>query len=73
MGSLCITLPRASRTAWEVKFSEGIRLMKCFWRFFSCTKQSDSVSLVAHMFEIDIKTDLLDDVEYGGVSLVEVG
>lgn len=33
--SLCMTLPRASSTAWEVKFSEGIRLMKCFWRFFS--------------------------------------
>ena len=32
---LCITLPRASRTAWDVKFSDGIRLMKCFWRFFS--------------------------------------
>jgi hypothetical protein len=33
---LCMTLPRASRTACEVKFSEGMRLMKCFWRFFSC-------------------------------------
>jgi hypothetical protein len=33
---LCMTLPSASRTACEVKFSEGIRLMKCFWRFFSC-------------------------------------
>jgi len=32
---LCITLPRASSTAWEVKFSEGMRFMKCFWRFFS--------------------------------------
>ncbi len=32
---LCITLPNASRTAWEVKFSEGMRLMKCFCRFFS--------------------------------------
>lgn len=27
---LCITLPSASRTACEVKFSEGIRLIKCF-------------------------------------------
>lgn len=32
---LCMILPNASRTAWEVKFSEGIRLMKCFWRLFS--------------------------------------
>jgi hypothetical protein len=30
-----MTLPSASRTACEVKFSEGIKLMKCFWRFFS--------------------------------------
>lgn len=41
---LCITLPRASRTACEVKFSEGIRFIKCFWRFFSCS--SGGVSLV---------------------------
>lgn len=27
---LCITLPRASRTAVDVKFSDGIRLIKCF-------------------------------------------
>lgn len=33
---LCITLPKASRTAWDVKFSEGIKLIKCFCRFFSC-------------------------------------
>jgi hypothetical protein len=33
---LCITLPRASSTAWDVKFSEGMRLMKCFCRRFSC-------------------------------------
>ncbi len=32
---LCMTLPRASSTAWEVKFSEGMRLMKCFCLFFS--------------------------------------
>ena len=32
----CITLPRASRTDRVVKFSEGIRLMKWFWRFSSC-------------------------------------
>lgn len=30
-----MTLPSASRTACDVKFSEGIKLMKCFWRFFS--------------------------------------
>lgn len=28
-------LPKASRTACEVKFSEGMRLMKCFCRLFS--------------------------------------
>ena len=33
---LCITLPKASRTACDVKFSEGMRLMKCFCRLFSC-------------------------------------
>jgi hypothetical protein len=33
---LCITLPRASSTAWDVKFSEGMRLIKCFCRRFSC-------------------------------------
>jgi hypothetical protein len=32
---LCITLPKASRTACDVKFSEGIRLIKCFCRLFS--------------------------------------
>lgn len=30
MYELCITLPKASRTAWLVKFSDGMRLMKCF-------------------------------------------
>ena len=32
---LCITLPSASSTACDVKFSEGMRLMECFCRFFS--------------------------------------
>jgi hypothetical protein len=32
---LCITLPRASSTAWDVKFSEGMRLIKCFCLRFS--------------------------------------
>ena len=35
MGVLCITLPKASSTACDVKFSEGMRLMKCFCRLFS--------------------------------------
>jgi hypothetical protein len=35
---LCITLPSASRTACDVKFSEGMRFMKCFWRFFSWSR-----------------------------------
>lgn len=30
---LCVTLPRASRTALDMKFSEAIRLIQCFWRF----------------------------------------
>lgn len=34
---LCIILPRASRTACEVKFSDGMRFIKCFCRFFSCS------------------------------------
>lgn len=34
---LCITLPNASRTAWLVKFSDGMRLMKCFCLLFSCS------------------------------------
>lgn len=43
---LCMTLPRASRTAWEVKFSDGMRLMKCFCRLFSyiqCTESDSNV------------------------------
>ncbi len=39
---LCMTLPRASRTAWEVKFSDGMRLMKCFCRLFSYTQHTES-------------------------------
>lgn len=33
---LCMGLPNASRTACDVKFSEGMRLIKCFCLFFSC-------------------------------------
>lgn len=39
---LCITLPRASKTAWEVKFSDGMRLIKCFWRLFSYVQYTES-------------------------------
>ena len=35
--------PRASRTAWEVKFSLGMRLTKCFWRRFSLRMMSKTV------------------------------
>lgn len=35
-----MTLPRASRTACDVKFSEGMRLMKCFCLFFSYVETS---------------------------------
>lgn len=38
-GVLCITLPNASSTACDVKFSEGIRLMKCFCLRFSCRSE----------------------------------
>lgn len=31
-------LPSASSTACDVKFSEGMRLIKCFCRFFSCLR-----------------------------------
>lgn len=52
---LCITLPNASRTAWEVKFSDGMRLMKCFCRRFSYTyvlspAQPSYSKLVRHTF-----------------------
>ena len=33
--ALCMGLPKASSTACDVKFSDGIRLMNCFWRVFS--------------------------------------
>lgn len=36
----CMTLPKASSTACEVKFSEGMRLMKCFCRRFSLRMMS---------------------------------
>jgi len=39
---LCMTLPRASRTAWEVKFSDGMRLIKCFCRLFSYSQYTES-------------------------------
>jgi len=38
---LCITLPSASSTACDVKFSEGMRLMKCFCRLFSYNTDVD--------------------------------
>lgn len=41
-----MTVPRASRTACEVKFSDGMRLMKCFWRFFSYTAQRHQYGLI---------------------------
>jgi hypothetical protein len=36
-----MTLPNASRTACDVKFSEGIKFMKCFCRFFSYSRATN--------------------------------
>lgn len=41
---LCITLPKASSTAWEVKFSDGMRLIKCFCRLFSYSQSLSTSS-----------------------------
>ena len=41
---LCITLPNASSTDWDVKFSEGMRLMKCFCLRFSYVPCDQSCS-----------------------------
>lgn len=40
-----MTLPKASRTACDVKFSEGMRLMKCFCRLFSYFSYINKTSL----------------------------
>ena len=49
---LCIILPRASSTAWDVKFSEGMRLMKCFCRRFSCENNASSQASIMEVVAI---------------------
>lgn len=71
VGPLCMTLPRASRTACEVKFSEGIRLMKCFCRCFSWAP-SPSAARRGPLRGAS-RTNVFDDVEDGRVGLLEVG
>lgn len=63
-----MTLPKASSTAWEVKFSEGIRLMKCFWRFFSC-----GVLVPIPIACRELMDNLLQDVVDCRVSFLEGG
>jgi hypothetical protein len=71
LGSLCITLPRASSTACEVKFSDGIRLMKCFCRFFSyCRRWMLSLTVLAKA--LSRKLYLFDYRKHGRIGLLEV-
>ena len=44
-----MTLPKASSTACDVKFSEGIRLMKCFCRLVSYIPRISEDSLILIM------------------------
>ena len=44
-----MTLPKASSTACDVKFSEGIRLMKCFCRLVSYMSRISEDSLILIM------------------------
>lgn len=62
---LCITLPRASRTAREVKFSEGIRLMKCFCRLFSCFRASMRSTQVSSY----MNSNLLQNLPHSWITL----
>jgi hypothetical protein len=70
---LCITLPNASSTAWLVKFSEGIRLMKCFCRFFSYNPSEGHGGRVEAGRAGGRGANLSDDIEDGGISLFKVG
>jgi hypothetical protein len=65
-----MTLPRASRTACEVKFSEGIRLIKCFCLFFSW--RSSSISFPDSRILGWQSTHLLNDFIHRRVRLLEV-
>ena len=65
---LCITLPSASRTACDVKFSEGMRFIKCFCLLFSYAESVQTVRVIRC-----VVVYLLDDVVYGRVGLFKVG
>jgi hypothetical protein len=65
-----MTLPSASRTACEVKFSEGIRLIKCFCLFFSCW--TSTVSFPGSRSLEWQATHLLNDLVDGWIRLLEI-
>lgn len=85
MDILCITLPKASRTAWEVKFSEGMRLMKCFCLVFSYVFPTVSADMpYGSIFGAQVcvlgsyrwawaGSYLFDNVVDGGVGLLKLG
>lgn len=64
-----MTLPSASNTAWLVKFSEGIKLMKCF-----CLRFSYNLSQpIAITKSILVPSHLLHDIVDRGIGLLQVG
>lgn len=65
---LCITLPSASSTAWLVKFSEGMRLMKCFCLRFSCNNINAGIS-----YSYANPTHLLHNVVDSRIGFFKVG
>lgn len=73
---LCMGLPSASRTACEVKFSDGIRLIKCFCLFFSCIAKSVSVwslQLAARTCRWAQSTYILNNLVHGWIGILEMG
>ena len=74
---LCMGLPNAPRTAWEVKFSDGIRLMEYFCLSFSCargtTKIVVSLALSPQVQEVLEGTNLLNDFVHCWVSIGKFG
>ena len=63
-----MTLPSASKTAWLVKFSEGIKLMKCFCLRFSYDFCQPNVIDKSRL----IPSYLLHDVIDRGIGLLKV-
>ena len=69
-----MTLPNASRTACEVKFSEGIRLIKCFCRLFSYRPQILSIPKDIQEYAQKLAGPyFLEDFEYLRIRRLEVG